>query len=179
MAVSSGAMRTVVVGERPGVLQGWLEQRQRLEQDGRDEVWEGEYHVVPMAHGRHGDVDDQLAVLLRSPARAAGLWPSGSINIGDPDDYRVPDRAYRRDRDLVTFFPNAAIVVEIVSPGDETYAKLPFYARRGVEEVLIVDPLLQTVAWYTLEAGVLHPTARSALLDIASDELAGLIDWPL
>ena len=33
----------------------------------------------------------------------------------------------------------AALVVEIRSPGDETDAKVPFYERFGVEQLLIVD----------------------------------------
>ena len=33
---------------------------------------------------------------------------------------------------------SAALVVEIRSPGDDSYRKLPFYAARGVREVLIV-----------------------------------------
>jgi len=53
-------------------------------------MWEGEYHVAPEAHGRHGDVDDQLAAFLRPRARAAGLWGSGPLNLGTPEDYRVP-----------------------------------------------------------------------------------------
>ena len=40
----------------------------------------------------------------------------------------------------LVYFPTAALVVEIVSPGDETYEKVPFYAAHGVEEVLVVEP---------------------------------------
>jgi Uma2 family endonuclease len=36
--------------------------------------------------------------------------------------------------------PTAALVVEIVSPGDESYKKLDFYAAQAVDEVVIVDP---------------------------------------
>jgi hypothetical protein len=38
------------------------------------------------------------------------------------------------------YLPTAAVVVEIVSPDDETYDKLPFYAAHGVNEVLVSDP---------------------------------------
>ena len=32
------------------------------------------------------------------------------------------------------------LVVEILSPGDESYDKLDWYAAGGVDEVLVVDP---------------------------------------
>ena len=140
--------RTVVLGEPPPVVAEWLQRRRELGQDGFDEVWDGEYHVAPMVHRRQGDVDDQLAALLRPRARRRGLWPSSPANIGEPQNYRVPDRVYFRDRALELFNPTAAVVVEIVSPGDESYAKLGFYFARGVEEVLIVDPLRRSVEWY-------------------------------
>ncbi len=45
------------------------------------------------------------------------------------------------------------MVVEIPSPGDETWHKLPFYAAHDVDEVLIVDPAEQTVTWLGLREG--------------------------
>jgi hypothetical protein len=35
----------------------------------------------------------QLAVLLDSPARAAGLCASVAFNMGVKDDFRIPDRS--------------------------------------------------------------------------------------
>ena len=78
-------MRTVPLGDPPAEVQAWLDRRHTLGQDLFDEVWEGEYHAAPAPHRRHGDVDDQLAAILRPRARAAGLWPSGPLNIGGPD----------------------------------------------------------------------------------------------
>ena len=43
------------------------------------------------------------------------------------------------------WLPTAALVVEVVSPGDETYDKLQFYACHNVDEVLIVDPGKHTI----------------------------------
>ncbi len=125
--------RTVVLGEPPPVVAEWLQRRRELGQDGFDEVWDGEYHVAPMAHRQQGDVDDQVAALLRPQARRRGLWPSSPANIGEPQNYRVPDPVCFRDRALELFNPTAAVVVEIVSPGDESYAKFGFYfaRRRG------------------------------------------------
>ncbi len=171
-------MRTVVLGDPPAPLQSWLERRRALGQDRFDEVWEGEYHVAPEAHGRHGDVDDQLAGLLRPKARAVGLWPSGPLNLGAPNDYRVPDRAYLRQRATEVWNPAATIVVEILSPGDESYAKFGFYHRLGVEEVLIVDPLRRAVEWYRRTAEGFERADASRLLSVTEAGLAAEIDWP-
>lgn len=170
-------MRTVVLGEPAAELQDWLDRRRALGLDLFDEVWEGAYHVAPSPHRRHGDLDRQIVVLLHSAARAAGLWPSGPANIGEPNDYRVPDGAYFRDRAFKTFEPTAAIVVEIVSPGDESRIKAPFYFWRGVDELLIVDLEARTVEWFTRGTAGFTPADRSALLGLTSAELHVAIDW--
>jgi len=171
-------MRTVVLGEQPAPLQAWLERRRALGLDKFDEVWEGEYHVAPEVHGRHGDVDGQLAHLLAPRARAAGLRGSGPLNLGTQDDYRVPDRAYLHRRATEMWNPAAAIVVEIVSPDDESHAKFGFYHRLGVEEILIVDPLRRSVEWYQRSADGFDRAGASALLSVTEAQLASEIDWP-
>ena len=52
----------------------------------------------------------------------------------------MPDLGVHREPQLESWVPTAAIAVEILSPGDDTWAKLPFYAQRDVDELLIVDP---------------------------------------
>jgi hypothetical protein len=65
-------------------------------------------------------------------AKRAGLRGSDSCNIGGPDDYRVPDHAwFRRNVTPAVWNPTAVIVAEVVSPGDESHDKLPFYHRVG------------------------------------------------
>lgn len=55
--------------------------------------------------------------------------------------YRVPDLAYARPIDVTErgIEGRAVLVVEVLSPGDDSYKKLPFYRRLGVEELLYVD----------------------------------------
>ena len=171
-------MRTVVVGDRPVELETWLERRRALGQDLFDEVWEGEYHVVPAPHGRHGRIDHQLARILGPRADAAGLSASGPLNLGRPDDHRVPDQAYLRSAESALYNPTAALVVEIVFPGDETRAKMGFYFRAGVEELLIVDPEAQTVEWLKRGRDVFVPVPTSSLLVLSAAELATQLDWP-
>lgn len=181
---------TVVFAEAPDVVSDWLERRRALGQDGHDEMWEGEYYVPPMAHGRHGDVSSQVGELLGPRARRAGLRPVGAVNIGlSKENFRVPDLTFIRGRDLVVYFPTAAIVVEIVSPNDRSYAKLAFYFERGVEEVVIVDPQrrteacsqgrgIGTVEWHTRGAECFEHTGASRLLDVDEATLRAEIDWP-
>ncbi|MGH3568056.1 MAG: Uma2 family endonuclease, partial [Pseudonocardia sp.] len=143
------------------------------------EVWEGEYHVSPMAHSRHGDVSAQVTEFLGPRARYTGLRPVGEVNVGlSKHDFRVPDAAFIRGRDHAVYLPTAAIVVEVVSPGDESYAKFGFYFARGVDEVLIVDPQCKAVEWYGRGAEGFERTGRSTLLDLDEATLHGKIDWP-
>lgn len=155
-----------------------LERRRRLGQDLFDEVWEGVLHMNPAPSGRHGDLESQLHVLLAPLAKRAGLRMRGQFNLGQEGDYRVPDGGLQRDASDRVYYHTAALVIEIVSPGDESWEKLPFYAARGVEELLIVDPQTQTVSWLGLEAGNYQHLKRSRLVATGPAELGEQIDWP-
>ena len=102
----------------------------------------------------------------------------GRFNLGDEGDYRVPDGGLQQDASDRVYYPTAALVIEIVSPGDESWEKLPFYAAHGVGEMLIVDPQQRTVSWLGLEAGEYQHLKRSRLIELGADELAAQIDWP-
>ena len=141
-------------------------------------MWEGEYHVAPDAHGRHGDVQGQLFVLLHPRAKHAGLRATGPLNLGEPKDFRVPDMAFGRERANQVWNPTAAIVVEVLSPGDESYAKFGFYHRLGVEEILIVDPLRHAVEWYQRVGAGFERVGASQLLAVDEAALTAEIDWP-
>jgi Uma2 family endonuclease len=171
-------MRTVLLGQPPTEVKAWLERRRALGQDLFDEVWEGDYHVAPAAHGRHGRIDDQLARILGPRADAGGLYGSGPLNIGRPDDYRVPDRAYLRTASVDMYQPTAAIIVEIVSPGDETRRKFGFYYDAGVEELLIVDPEAQTVEWFSRGGDGFVAADASRLLGLSAAALVAELTWP-
>jgi Uma2 family endonuclease len=159
------------------VLDEFIARRRALGQDLFDEVWDGEYHMAPGPSAEHGRVDDELSALLRPRARAAGLVRTGPFNLGAREDYRVPDGGFHRGRPKGVFLPTAAVVVEVVSPDDETYLKLDFYASR-VEELVVADPQLRTVRIWQLVDGALVETGRSGLLGTDADELARGIDWP-
>jgi hypothetical protein len=150
-------MRTLFVTDPPQPVEDWLARRRALGQDHFDEVWEGEYHVAPAPTRAHAIVDDELGWMLRPLAAGAGL-------VGARAD--------------LTWNPSAAIVVEVVSAGDESHAKLGFYHRSGVEEVLIADPVQRTVEWFVRGPDAFRPADRSALLGISAAELTTAIDWP-
>jgi Uma2 family endonuclease len=137
----------VVMAQAP---QSLLEQRRRTGCDRWDEMWDGVLHMPPMPNRDHQDLEGALETWLRQfwvPQSQGKVYHQ--INLasvgGWPDkDYRIPDLVLltpdRFDIDKNEYFEGApAVVVEIRSPGDETYEKFEFYAELGVPEVWVVD----------------------------------------
>jgi Uma2 family endonuclease len=166
----------VVLGPRPPELERLIERRRALGIDVFDEVWEGSYHMAPAPHPAHGYVDNELAALLAPLARQAGLV--GPVNLGRPDDYRVPDRAYHRTLSDTVWVEPAAVVVEVVSPDDETFEKFGFYLDHGVDELIVGDPSACSIKCWEREAGRYVPRDGFALLRITAEAIAAAIVWP-
>jgi Uma2 family endonuclease len=172
-------MRTLVLDPPTAGLDPLLESRRRSGLDRLDEIWEGVYHMVPAPSGPHATIEAQVIRLLGPYADTAELTMTGQCNLGESEqDFRVPDGALHRSPPLGVWNPTAALVVEIVSPGDETWEKLPFYAAHDVDEVLVVDPQERSVSWLELEDGEYRPVQRSGLLDLAAQDLTERLDWP-
>ena len=173
-------MTTLVLGTPPPELEALRERRRQAGVDRLDEVWQGVHHLVPAPSFEHAYVAQQLAVLLDGPARAAGLVPTmHEFNVGESEhDFRVPDGGLHRPGAAGVWHATAAAVVEILSPGDESRQKLPFYAAHDVDEVLLVDPAERTISWLVLRDGAYQPVERSGLIDLGAAELAQRIDWP-
>jgi Uma2 family endonuclease len=173
-------MPTLVLDPAPHELQALLERRKRSGLHRLDEVWEGVLHLVAAPSSEHAYIAQQLAVLLDRPARAAGLVPAmHEVNLGtSEDDFRVPDGALHREIPRSVWNATAPLVVEIASPGDESWQKLPFYAAHGVDEVLIVDPTERRVHWLALGDGEYREVEHNNLIDLGLAELAQRIDWP-
>ena len=110
--------------------------------------------------------------------RQAGLRARTATNLGRADDYRVPDGMLVRPRSTGTYVDTAALVLEVLSRGDETFATFSSYAARGVEAVLVADPAERRVRWWQLRDGDYAETGRSDLLGTTADEVAGQVDWP-
>jgi len=173
-------MTTLVLGSPPPELEALLDRRRQAGVDRLDEVWEGVLHMVPGPNVEHSLISQQLAVLLDAPARRAGLLPGmGEFNLGESEhDFRVPDGGLHRPGAAGVWLHTAALVVEILSPGDESRQKLPFYAAHHVDEVLLVDPADRSVTWLALREGEYEPVQRSRLIELGPLELAERIDWP-
>jgi Uma2 family endonuclease len=150
-----------------------LAERARLGLDVFDEVWNGEYHMVPFPTNEHQRMELLLARAIHPVARAAGLEVRCELNLLPADavgieDVRVPD--------LVVFHPAvgeeegvrgpASLVVEIRSPGDESFEKLPFFDRIGVGEVLIIDRDTKVVRRWARETGVGAGGERGPLVEV-------------
>jgi len=172
------AVTTVVLGERPAELEALLEKRRRLGLDGHDEVWDGVYVMAPYAHSDHGIVEEEVRQALGRRAKAAGLVPGGSFNLGQSDDFRVPDGGYHRERPGTLYVPTAAVVLEVLSPDDGTFTKFDFYAAHEVDELLVADPDTRTVRCWHLVAGDYAGRPASALLDVDMVTLVTEVDWP-
>jgi hypothetical protein len=173
-------MPTLVLGAPPPELEALLERRRRAGVDRLDEVWQGVRHMVPGPSLEHARVASQLTLLLDGPARAGGLLLAmHEFNLGTSEhDFRVPDGGLHRPGAAGMWLSTAATVVEILSPGDESWQKLPFYAEHHVDEVLLVDPDKRTVTWLALRDGEYEPVERSGLIELGPAELAERIDWP-
>lgn len=138
-------MRAIIPEISPEILR----RRRQTGIDRWDEMWEGELHMPPPPNRTHQDFQFQLLSWLRNhwakPREGRVHGPVNVASIGGwPEDYRIPDLVlltpaqFSIDHDEYFEGPPAA-VVEIRSPGDESYEKLPFYARLGVPEVWIID----------------------------------------
>ncbi|MCU1369851.1 MAG: hypothetical protein JWO77_1045 [Ilumatobacteraceae bacterium] len=137
---------TVTVISLDDVPEDLLAERKKFGLDRYDEVWNGVLHMNPSPIRRHGELAVVLFRALDSAAADTGLqvlWEQNLIPLHEPgwNDYRIPD--------LIVFGPEVSqergvqgapeLVVEIRSPGDDSFRKLPFYEEIGAGEVLIID----------------------------------------
>ncbi len=145
-------MQAVIIDPSPH----FLEERRRLGQDIRDEMWDGVVHVVPSPLTRHQRFAHRLGAVLLPLADARGLMATHETSVyrpGTDRDWRVPDLLYAPPEQASErgVEGHAALVIEVRSPGDETYKKLPFYAEGGCREVLVIDRDTCAVELFRLE----------------------------
>ena len=127
-----------------------LAERRRGGLDRFDEMWDGVLHMAPAPAYEHQRIVSGIHLFLGSLCnrQQRGVLAIG-INVFNEastvPDYRIPDftfiaagseRLLARDG-VRGGGPDA--VIEIHSPDDEAYEKLPFFARLGVREVIVVD----------------------------------------
>ncbi|MEJ2866752.1 Uma2 family endonuclease [Actinomycetospora sp. OC33-EN08] len=158
---------------RAVVPEALLAERRSRGLDRRDELWDGVLHMVPPPGDAHQGLSTELVMLLGPLAKRRGLVPrveTGLFRSGE--DYRVPDQLYRLPDDGSSRGAEGAeLVVEILSPQDETRAKLPWYDELGVREVLVIDPETRTATLY--RAGRVAEPAYSEVLGVAFETIDG------
>jgi Uma2 family endonuclease len=126
-----------------------LRKRRARDLDRLDEVWEGEYHVVPAPDWEHQELSGNLLVFLLVHVTRHHLGRvNHDVNVRVPgsaeSDYRVPDLVFVSEArkaivggKWVEGGPD--VVFEIRSPGDETYEKVGFYGAVGVSWLVILN----------------------------------------
>ena len=174
------------------VLDPYLEQQilaERARSDGEqyDEVWEGVYIVTPLPNNDHQELVFEFVSILGEVIRRPALgqvFPG--VNLSDREEgwkqnFREPDVAvFLRDTKAVncgTHWRGAAdFLVEIISPGERTRDKIPFYASLGVVELLIVDRDPWTLELYRRQNGQLDKIGQSTLAasEVLTSQAVGL-----
>ncbi|HTU17986.1 MAG TPA: Uma2 family endonuclease [Gemmataceae bacterium] len=147
----------------PSLLPDVQAMRKRTGADRWDEMWEGVLHMPPMPNRDHQDLEFCLESYLRfywAPTCQGKVYHQ--INLaaigGWMSNYRIPDlvlllpQRFAIDRN--EYFEGAPdVVVEIRSPGDETYEKLPFYRDLGVPEAWVIDRDTRIPEMHVLKRG--------------------------
>lgn len=163
-----------------------LEERRRKGHDRFDEMWDGVLHMVPQPSSEHQSLASDLHLALGPVGRERGMksfYETGLYRPGATQrDYRVPDMMFALPAQISPRGVDGAceLVIEILSPDDETYEKLPFYAELGVREVFVVKPGDRTFELYVLRGGryiLVSPdesgTVRSQVLGVAFTTIPG------
>jgi len=170
-------------GVMPEIPQHILHERARTGANIWDEMWEGVLHMPPMPNREHQDLTLSLAIWLRVYwAAPQGNRVHTQINLaspgGWPHDYRIPDLLLLKsdtfDIDRNEFFEGPpSVVVEIRSPGDETFDKMSFYAKLGVPEVWIIERDTKVPDVYALADGEYHrlPPGEDSWLESAVTDI--------
>ena len=148
-------------------------ERQRSDGSRWDEVWSGVLVMPPMPNNDH----QRLVIKLCSVFSSLIDWDAGDCclpgaNVSDRDadwqfNYRVPDvlvaKAGGPAQDRGTHWIGSTdLIVEIISPGEEPYAKLDFYSLIGVREVLILQREPWLLERFELQNAVLTKIDRAS-----------------
>lgn len=154
----------------PDVSPADLARRKLTGIDRWDEVWEGVLHMAPAPYDEHQRIlGELLAFLLPLLKRTRRGTLRAGINVfrenSPKEDYRIPDLTFvAAGREAILAKdgvrgggPDA--VIEIRSPGDETYEKFPFFAALGILEVVVIDRDSKRTEVYRLDGPQYVPTA--------------------
>lgn len=141
-----------------------LDERRKWGGDRWDELWGGVLHMVPPPTLEHQELEGALVTWLRTHwEKASGGKVYHQVAVALPDtvwteNYRLPDLVLLAPAQLHivrrTHLEGApTVAVEIRSPGDESYEKLPFYAQVGISEVWFIDRDTKVPQLFVLAGG--------------------------
>ena len=157
-----------------------IRERQRLGIDKADEVWDGVYVMSPLASITHQAIVSTLTAALYevvTEQQQGQVFPGANVSDRNEDweqNYRCPDLVVvchgGRAIDRGTHWQGGPdFLVEVMSPGDNTLAKIPFYASIGVQELLVIDRDSREPSLYRLDKTELRPiTADPTDTSVAS-----------
>jgi Uma2 family endonuclease len=141
-------MSTIIAD--PQLQDDLIAERRASGMDRWDEVWEGTYIIMPLPNTEPQLIGGRLHTILDMTLGMSGqatVLPG--VNVTDrqvhwQENYRCPDVVvYLNDTQAVNqdtrWYGGPDFGVEVVSSGDQTREKLPFYAKVGTRELLIVD----------------------------------------
>ena len=148
-----------------------ISDRQRIGADKYDEVWEDVYMMAPAPNNEHQQIVMRLTIVLDQIINENQLGEVlPGVNVSDREDdwktnYRVPDIAlFLKGGQAVNrethWYGGPDLAVEVISPDDQAREKIPFYAKIGVRELLLIDrnpwqlELLRNVDGTLLNVGI-------------------------
>jgi Uma2 family endonuclease len=132
-----------------GISRLLIRERRKRGIDGKDEIWDGIYVILPSPTIEHQRILCDLLPPFDAVIDQAGRGATYlGCNMSDRHhdwlkNVRVPDLVVvlngSRAIDRETHFQGGPdFLVEVLGPGDQTRAKVPFYAHVGVRELLII-----------------------------------------
>jgi Uma2 family endonuclease len=143
--------------------------------------------LPPLPNNDHQEIVGDFVSVFREVIRRPGLgkvFPG--VNLSDREEdwkqnYREPDVAvFLREGKAIncgTHWRGAAdFLVEIISPGERTREKIPFYSSLGVVELLVIDRDPWSLELYRHQDGQLTKVGQSTLAspDVLSSGSVGL-----
>lgn len=149
-----------------------IRRRRRTGTDKFDEVWEGVYVMAPIANDEHQDLAGELTSIFMIVIQWPGLGlVRPGVNVSDrrrdwKKNYRCPDVVVFLNGTTAVncktfWYGGPDLAVEIVSFGDRTLDKIPFYEKVGTRELLVIDRHPWALTLYRLQGGRLTEAGRS------------------
>jgi Uma2 family endonuclease len=130
--------------------------------------------MSPLADPEHQDLVGEFDSVFREVVKREGLgrvYPG--VNVSDQPvrwrkNYRCPDVAVFLDGNAAEdrgayWLGGPDLAVEILSPRDRARRKMPFYARVGTRELLLIDRAPWALELYRLEGDAMVRAGTSTL----------------